>query len=297
MSKIKFCSVGECMLEIANINKNKYIQSFAGDTLNFASYLNKKLIDVDYLTSVGISEINKIFFKLLRQKNISKKLVHIHAIKETGLYLINNNSLGEKKFYYWRDDSAAKNYFNSLNFMDLKNILLKYNYLYFSGITLSIISLRKQKEFLQLIKKLKKNNVKIIFDLNIRLKRWSNLNYLSISLNLFLPFVDILFATGEDMKNWQNKDGLNNFINLIKKSNINHAIFRKSASINYALYEGEVCKKINIVRKKIIDSSGAGDGYNAAYISSFLDKGNIVESLKAAHAMGFEITMKKGAII
>ena len=56
MSKIKFCSVGECMLEVANINKNKYIQSFAGDTLNFASYLDKKIIDVDYLTSVGKSE-------------------------------------------------------------------------------------------------------------------------------------------------------------------------------------------------------------------------------------------------
>ena len=297
MSKIKFCSIGECMLEVANINKNKYIQSFAGDTLNFANYVNKKIIDVDYLTSVGKSEINKIFFKLLGEKNISKKLVYIHDIKETGLYLINNNIHGEKKFYYWRDDSAAKNYFNSLNFMDLKKILVKYNYLYFSGITLSIISSRKQKEFLQLIKKLKKNNVKIIFDLNIRLKRWSNSINLNNSLNLFLPFVDILFATGEDMKSWQNKDGLNNFIDLIKKSNINHAIFRKSASINYALYQGEVFKEINKIKKKIVDSSGAGDGYNAAYISSFLDKGNIIESLKAAHIKGFEITMKKGAII
>ena len=297
MLKTKICSIGECMIEIINTYNNNFQQSFAGDTLNFCSYLNKKIFNVDYLSSVGKSEINKDFFNLLKSKKISKKLIHIHPHNETGLYLIKNDKNGEKNFYYWRDNSAAKNYLNELNYKKLEIILKKYHYIYFSGITLSIISKNKQKDFCNLIKKLKEYNVKIIFDLNIRIKRWPNKKHLNASINLFLPFIDILFSTGEDIKNWKNNDNLSFFNKLIKSNKINHAIFRKNASLNYAILNDQIYKVANKVHKMIVDSSGAGDGYNAAYISEFLTSGDVYRSLQASHLLGSKIVMKKGAII
>ncbi len=297
MLKTKICSIGECMIEITNTYNNNFQQSFAGDTLNFCSYLNKKNFNVDYLSSVGKSEINKDFFNLLKSKKISKKLIHIHPHNETGLYLIKNDNNGEKNFYYWRDNSAAKNYLNELNYKKLEIILKKYHYIYFSGITLSIISKNKQKDFCNLIKKLKEYNVKIIFDLNIRIKRWPNKKHLNASINLFLPFIDILFSTGEDIKNWKNNDNLSFFNKLIKSNKINHAIFRKNASLNYAILNDQIYKITNKVHKMIVDSSGAGDGYNAAYISEFLTSGDVYRSLQASHLLGSKIVMKKGAII
>jgi len=297
MLKTKICSIGECMIEITNTYNNNFQQSFAGDTLNFCSYLNKKNFNVDYLSSVGKSEINKDFFNLLKSKKISKKLIHIHPHNETGLYLIKNDKNGEKNFYYWRDNSAAKNYLNELNYKKLEIILKKYHYIYFSGITLSIISKNKQKDFCNLIKKLKEYNVKIIFDLNIRIKRWPNKKHLNASINLFLPFIDILFSTGEDIKNWKNNDNLSFFNKLIKSNKINHAIFRKNASLNYAILNDQIYKITNKVHKMIVDSSGAGDGYNAAYISEFLSSFSVSKSLKAGHSLGSKIVMKKGAII
>ena len=53
MPKMKLCSIGECMIELVNIKNELYFQSFAGDTLNFAAYLNKKIISVDYLSAIG----------------------------------------------------------------------------------------------------------------------------------------------------------------------------------------------------------------------------------------------------
>ena len=108
MSKIKICAIGESMIEITNIQGSKFVQSFAGDTLNFLSYLNKKNISADYLTAVGGSKINKDFFYLLKSRSISNKFIHVDNKNETGLYLIKNDNLGEKRFYYWRDNSAAK---------------------------------------------------------------------------------------------------------------------------------------------------------------------------------------------
>ena len=297
MNKFKLCAIGECMIEIANLSSNNFIQSFAGDTLNFLSYLNKKNINVDYLTSVGKGEINRDFFSLLKLKKISRKLIHVHNYKEIGLYLIKNNKKGEKNFYYWRDDSAAKNYLNEIDYKKLEVVLKKYDYLYFSGITLSIISQNKQKDFCNLIKKLKEYDVKIIFDLNIRLKKWLNKKYLNKSMNRFLPYIDILFSTGEDMKNWKSNDNLDFFKKFIKSNKIKHAIFRKNASLNYSILSDKIFKMTNKVHRRIIDSTGAGDGYNAAYISEFLNSGDVYSSLKESHMLGSKIVMKKGAII
>ena len=262
MKKINLCSIGECMIEISNTKNNHFIQSFAGDTLNFSAYLDKKKIKVDYLTSIGKSKINKNQFDLFKLKKISPKLVNIHRNKESGLYLIQNYKNGEKQFYYWRDDSAAKDYLNNLNYNKLISKFTKYDYVYFSGITLSIFSKENKMNFYEFIKVLKQKKVKIVFDLNIRLNRWSNKLQLNKTLNLFLPLVSILFGTGEDMKSWKNNDNLIFFNKIINKNNI-----------------------------------GAGDGFNAAYISEFVTTHNIIKSLKAGHNMGSKVVMKKGAIV
>lgn len=106
-----------------------------------------------------------------------------------------------------------------------------------------------------------------------------------------------MFSTGEDLKNWKNNDTLSFFKKIIKFNKINHAIFRKNASLNYAILGGQIYKIVNKVNKKIVDSSGAGDGYNAAYISEFLTSRDINCSLQAGHLLGSKIVMKKGAII
>ena len=54
---------------------------------------------------------------------------------------------------------------------------------------------------------------------------------------------------------------------------------------------------MNKIQNKIIDSTGAGDGFNAAYISEFVTSQNVEKSLKAGHNMGSKIVMKTGAII
>ena len=297
MSKIKICAIGESMIEITNIQGSKFVQSFAGDTLNFLSYLNKKNISADYLTAVGGSKINKDFFYLLKSRSISNKFIHVDNKNETGLYLIKNDNKGEKSFYYWRDNSAAKIHLNKLNYNKISVALKKYDYLYFSGITLSVISNKKQNELLYAIKKIKNHNVKIIFDLNVRVKRWLSKKTLTNSMNLFLPYIDILFCSGEDIKNWKNNQSLEFFKKFVKFYNIKHAIFRQNASKNYVFLNNSLYQIMNKTKKKIIDSSGAGDGYNAAYISEYLISNDVYRSLKSAHFLGSKIVMKKGAIV
>ena len=106
--KITICAIGECMMELTNATNVLYSQSIAGDTLNFSSYLDKNIFDTSYFTAVGTSEISKRVINFLQKKKIKTNLLSQIDSHEIGLYLIENSKVGEKIFYYWRDNSAAK---------------------------------------------------------------------------------------------------------------------------------------------------------------------------------------------
>ena len=294
--KINVCSIGEAMIEISNIKNSLYNQSFAGDTLNFCNYLDKKKLNAFFLSAIGKSEINQSLLDFVKSKNISTKYIKQINQFEIGLYLIKNKDNGEKQFFYWRDESAAKQYFNNIDFLNLYKELKNFDYIYFSGITLSIIHISKLNNFIKLLKLLKSQKIKIVFDFNIRPSRWNKKN-LNIFLDSVLKFVDICFLSGEDMNYWKNKNNAKSYEQIVRKYKLKHSIFRKNAKFTYVFLNKTRYVFKNKLLKTVVDTSGAGDGFNAAYLSNFIVNNDPVLALKAGSSLGSKIVMKKGAIV
>ena len=294
--KTKICSIGEAMIEISNIKDSFYNQSFAGDTLNFCNYLDKRKLNAFFLSAIGKSEINQSLLEFIKSKKISTKFIKQANEYEVGLYLIKNKNNGEKQFFYWRDESAAKQYFNSIDFLNLYKELKNFDYIYFSGITLSIIHISKLNNFIELLELLKSKKIKIVFDFNIRPSRWNKKN-LNKFFDSVLKFVDICFLSGEDMNYWKNKNNIKSYEQVIRKYKIEHSIFRKNAQITYVFLDKLKYVFRNKFIKKVVDTSGAGDGFNAAYLSNFIINNDPVLALKAGSSLGSKIVMKKGAIV
>ena len=294
--KINVCSIGEAMIEISNIKNSFYNQSFAGDTLNFCNYLDKKKLNAFFLSAIGKSEINQSLLDFVKSKNISTKYIKKINQFEVGLYLIKNKDNGEKQFFYWRDESAAKQYFNNIDFLNLYKELKNFDYIYFSGITLSIIHISKLNNFIKLLKLLKSKKIKIVFDFNIRPSRWNKKN-LNIFLDSVLKFVDICFLSGEDMNYWKNKNDIKSYEQIVRKYKLKHSIFRKNAKFTYVFLNKTRYVFKNKLLKTVVDTSGAGDGFNAAYLSNFIVNNDPVLALKAGSSLGSKIVMKKGAIV
>jgi len=294
--KINVCSIGEAMIEISNVKNNLYNQSFAGDTLNFCNYLDKKKLNAFFLSAIGKSEINQSLLDFVKSKNISTKYIKQINQFEIGLYLIKNKDNGEKQFFYWRDESAAKQYFNNIDFINLYKELKNFDYIYFSGITLSIINVSKLNNFIKLLKLLKSKKIKIVFDFNIRPTRWNKKN-LNNFFDSVLKFVDICFLSGEDMSYWKNKNGIKSYEQIVRKYKIKHSIFRKNAKFTYVFLNKNKYVFKNKLLKKVVDTSGAGDGFNAAYLSNFIVNNDPILALKAGSTLGSKIVMKKGAIV
>ena len=68
--KIKICAIGECMMELTNAKHALYSQSIAGDTLNFTSYLDKKIFNTSYFTAVGTSDVSKRVISFLKKHTL-----------------------------------------------------------------------------------------------------------------------------------------------------------------------------------------------------------------------------------
>ncbi len=294
--KINVCSIGEAMIEISNIKNSLYNQSFAGDTLNFCNYLDKKKLNAFFLSAIGKSEINQSLLDFVKSKKISTKYIKKINQFEVGLYLIKNKDNGEKQFFYWRDESAAKHYFNNIDFLNLYKELKNFDYIYFSGITLSIIHISKLNNFIKLLKLLKRKKIKIVFDFNIRPSRWNKKN-LNIFLDSVLKFVDICFLSGEDMNYWKNKNDIKSYEQIVRKYKLKHSIFRINAKFTYVFLNKTRYVFKNKLLKRVVDTSGAGDGFNAAYLSNFIVNNDPVLALKAGSSLGSKIVMKKGAIV
>lgn len=204
---MRVCSIGECMAELNTYNNTNYKLSFAGDTANTAIYLSRLGVKATYLTSIGTDKLSDRMIKYLNEEKINTKFILKNSIKTIGLYIVENNSLGERNFYYWRSNSAAKSYFQTININTFSNNLLKNDLIYFSGITLSIYNEKNLNNFFQLLKILKKNKIKICMDLNIRIKNWKSIEFAKKVIMKFYKLTDLVFLTKDDI----DSIGINSF--------------------------------------------------------------------------------------
>jgi len=291
---MKILSIGECMVEISpSIDKN-YSLNFAGDTANTCIYLSRFGVQTSYLTSVGNDSISKKLINFLKKENISTNMININKDKSIGLYVIENDLKGEREFFYWRSNSAAKTFFESINTKKYINTFKRFDAVYFSGITLSIYDNKNLYIFFNFLKNLKKNNIKIFFDLNIRLKNWQNITFAKKIIKKFCFLCDTIFISNDDLKSLK----INKINIFIKKfSNKSDVLFRKGNGMIEFFQNKKTYKyKVNLV-KKVLDTTGCGDAFNASFIFNLLNNYEMSKIIKSAHKLGKNVAMTKGAIL
>ena len=144
---MRICSIGECMIELSNIEQNIFKLAHAGDTANTSIYLSRLGAKSSYFTSVGTDYLSEKLIKFLKNEKVITRNIHYNENKSIGLYLIQNNQKGERNFFYWRSDSAARTLFDKVNLKKLFEQIVKYEAIYFSGITLSIYNQKSINKF------------------------------------------------------------------------------------------------------------------------------------------------------
>ncbi len=108
----KCVAVGECMLELSELCDGiGWRLAHAGDTFNTTLYLRRLGVDAAYLTALGSDRFSAEMLQSWREEGIDTSLVLTAPDRLPGLHAISTDAHGERSFFYWRENSAARQLF------------------------------------------------------------------------------------------------------------------------------------------------------------------------------------------
>ena len=100
--------IGECMIELRQAPGGLFSRGFGGDTLNTAVYLARLGVATDYITALGDDTLSDEMIAGWQAEGIATAKVARLKGKLPGIYMIETDAKGERKFFHWRDSAAAR---------------------------------------------------------------------------------------------------------------------------------------------------------------------------------------------
>jgi 2-dehydro-3-deoxygluconokinase len=290
--------IGECMVELRATGVDSFARSYGGDVYNTAVYLKRSLPEahVQFLTATGDDGMSRAMREAWRAHGIDDELAFTLDGGTPGLYLIENDAFGERRFHYWRSNSAARSWLTLLRDRD-PNILWGADVIYLSGISLAILSPADRADALELLKRLRSHVGRIAFDPNFRQALWDTVQVATTSIQAALSIADIALPSTDDIRLLSGIDDPTGQMNLVQELGVREVALTLGADGCLAA-DGPIRTRLAAPAvHRVIDTSGAGDAFNGAYLASRLRGSSVVEAARSGLVLGSRVVTYAGAIV
>lgn len=287
MKTLDVFTFGETMIlfQPDQVMSLEYVHQFpkriGGAESNVAIGLSRMGHSVGWFSKLGDDPFGRYIQKYIRGEGVDTSTCLFTDKAPTGLIFKEQLSPEDMNVYYYRKDSAA-------SLMEPKDLdeksIASAKILHISGIT-PALSETCYATVMKAIEIAKKNDTKIVFDPNLRLKLWSLekakrvLKEIAVSADVILPGLDEgQFMTGktevEEVAEALMGDG-------------NKTIIIKLGSKGAYLHTKDDKVYIDGFRvNQIVDPVGAGDGFAAGIISGILREEPLHKVVRRANAIG-----------
>jgi 2-dehydro-3-deoxygluconokinase len=269
-----------------------------GDTFNTAVYLARSGMEVAYATALGDDRYSDAIVALAAAEGIATDLVLRVPGRMPGLYLIETDSGGERRFHYWRDSAPARELFELSEWGRIAEGLLSARLIYLSGITLSLYSNNALGRVLAIIEMARKQGVKVAFDGNFRPHGWKG--DLSRARTVFmeaLKRVDVALPTFDDEAVLWGDPSPEATVERMQAFGIAEIVVKNGP--NSALVAAGADREFVPVPEIVqpIDTTAAGDSFNAGYLAARFSNEPPAVAAAAAHRLAAEKIRHPGAIM
>ncbi|MEM2930250.1 MAG: sugar kinase [Thermoproteota archaeon] len=289
-------SLGEPMLEFNALTKGSlrdvdiFKRSWGGDTSNFAVAVARLERKAGYVCRVGDDDFGRCFLDFWRREGVDTSHVIVEKGGFTGIYFISIIDGGEHDFTYYRANSSASHLCQEdidASYIEQAEVF------HTSGISQAISQSCREAVFTA-IEIAKRSGVTFSYDPNVRLKLWPIHTARAVIMRT-IELADIVMPSLEDVKILLGLDSPEQAADLIMKRGPKMVVIKLGSEGSLVAYDD---KRIRIPGFKVkpVDTTGAGDAFNAAFIVSLLEGCDPVESAKFANAVGALTTLGKGAV-
>eukprot|EP01133_Synstelium_polycarpum_P001000 gene1000-1124_t len=297
-TKPRIALIGECMIELQHRADGSLQQSFGGDTLNAAVYLRRELGEpstVDYVTALGDDNFSDAMCKHWAEEGLGLGMVQRLPGRLPGLYCIQTDANGERKFLYWRNEAAVRDCFTTPAAEPILAALPTYDVVYFSGITLAVLGEVGRARLLETLVETRKRGGKVVFDNNYRPRLWASVDAARAAYHAVLAEVDIALLTEDDERalfGYEDSEQV-----FAAYPTIAEVVLKRGADACLIRWEDERFEVPALVVEKVVDTTAAGDSFSAAYLASRLKGGSPQDAALAGHRLASRVIQVPGALI
>lgn len=292
---VRIVCIGEAMIELCRRGgwAGGWALGYGGDTLNTALHMAREGHDVAYFTALGCDPFVGDMLERWRGEGLDCSLVLHHPERATGLYAIHTDAAGERSFAYWRDVSAAREMFALAGTQAACAAAAEADLLVFSLISLAILPPQGRAALLALAQAVRARGGQVAFDGNYRPRLWPDPAAARAARDAAIARATIGLPTLEDetllsgetdaaavAANWA---GLGCAEPLVKLG-----------AQGCRLPDGAIIPPPEVLAP--VDTSGAGDAFNAGYLGARLRGASTAEAALAGHALAGWTVMRPGAI-
>lgn len=284
--------IGEAMLELSRGQGDSWNLRYGGDVINTAVHLARSGDTVRLASALGADAMSADLRAQWEAEGVDTGLVLAAADRLPGLYAIETDATGERTFHYWRSEAAARRMFALPDSEAMVEAAAQSDLLYFSLITLAILPDEGREALLALCAAVKARGGKVAFDGNYRARLWPDATTACHWRDRAIALADI---------------GLPTLADEVEMGEVDDA---RDAAARWGAGEGrEIIVKLGgegclvgdqLVapprRIDVVDSSGAGDAFNAGYLHARLAGAAPVEAALAGHRLAGWNIGRRGAI-
>lgn len=289
-------SVGECMIELSGSQGDLWRMGFAGDTFNTLWAL-KALAEadspVDYVSAFGDDPFSRDQIAFFRENGIGTAASSVVAGARPGLYAITLDG-AERSFTYWRTDAAARRLADDP--AALAESLERRALVYFSGITLAILAEPARNTLLAALKTARGAGAQIAFDPNYRPRLWPDVETARDAIGQALAVTDIALPTFPDEQALFGDADPGAAAQRMAERGVNEVVVKNGEDAATILSGGRLETVPAIHVSSPVDTTGAGDSFNGAYLAARLAGFNAVDAARKAHGVAAAVVQVRGAL-
>jgi 2-dehydro-3-deoxygluconokinase len=296
MTATGIASIGECMIELSGAEGGLWRMGFAGDTFNTLWALKALAGEdraVDYVSAFGDDPFSRDQVAFFAGNSIGTAASPTIPGARPGLYAITLSG-AERSFTYWRSDAAARRLADDA--VALAKSLENRALAYFSGITLAILAEPARQTLLVALAAARTAGALIAFDPNYRPRLWPEPASARAAFEQALAIADIALPTFPDEHILFGDANPRVAAMRMAKLGVGEVVVKNGEEPALVWTDGarDVVPAIQVPSP--VDTTGAGDSFNGAYLAARLNGTGPLEAAEAAHRVAAAVVQVRGAL-
>jgi 2-dehydro-3-deoxygluconokinase len=295
-------AIGECMIELQRSLAGQGMDyRFGGDTLNAAVYMSRLLdpgkLRVAYVTGLGVDGMSDEMLAAWEREGIDTGCVQRLPDRLPGIYMIETDPSGERRFHYWRKDSAARHW---LDAPDAGRVLVQLagaRMVYLSGISLAILAPADRELLIAALAQCRKSGGTVVFDNNYRPRLWESAQAAAEVYRRVLAHTDIALLTLDDEQAIHGEASAQQVVERTRGYGVGEVVVKCGAAPCVLWADGQLSEVAPEPVAEVVDTTAAGDSFGAAYMAARLSGLDPVGAARAGHKLAGTVIRHRGAII